>query len=475
LDFGRRRKLVTDRDAVASVSLQKVDDNRMTQVARIAGRLERLPMTSYQHLIILIVATAFFFDSMDLGAMTFTLGSIKQTFALSSADVGLLASMSFFGMVFGAAAAGMLADRYGRVVIFQVSMILWGTSSVLCGLAPDVIWLGVFRVLLGIGMGMEFPLAQSIVSEMAPTKVRGRYTALLDGGWPAGFIASGILCLIVLSFLSWRWVFILEGVPAVFVFVIRRRVPESPRWLADRSHYERAEVTMSMIEDEVWRRTGKPLAEPQMVLQVASGGRRAPFLDLWRGEYVKRSIMVWTLWFFALLGFYGLTTWLGALLQQAGYAVMRSVYYTVLISLAGIPGFLASAWLVEAWGRKAVCVATLVGSAIMTYLYGSAGSLAAMLCFGLLMQFFMFGMWAVLYAYTPELYPTRARATGCGYASSIGRIGALIGPTVVGLVLPSAGQSGVFALGAGAFALAAVVVLVLGEETKGRALEAISQ
>lgn len=466
---------MTARTAVASVSLEVADTDRVAQVARIAGRLERLPMTSYQHLVILIVATAFFFDSMDLGAMTFTLGSIRQTFALSSADAGLLASMSFFGMVFGAAAAGMLADRHGRMVIFRISMILWGVSSVLCGLAPDVVWLGVFRVLLGIGMGMEFPLAQSIVSEMAPAKVRGRYIALLDGGWPAGFIASGILCLIVLSFLSWRWVFILEGIPAVFVFVIRRYVPESPRWLADRGHHERAEATMRKIEDEVRRRTGQPLAEPQVMLQAASGGERTPFLDLWRGEYVKRSIMVWTLWFFALLGFYGLTTWLGALLQNAGFAVTRSVYYTVLISLAGIPGFLASAWLVEAWGRKATCVAMLVGSAAMAYLYGSAGSVATLLCFGLLMQFFMFGMWAVLYAYTPELYPTRARATGCGYASSIGRVGALIGPTVVGLVLPAAGQSGVFALGAGAFALAAVAVLVLGEETRGRALEVISQ
>jgi putative MFS transporter len=169
-----------------------------------------------------------------------------------------------------------------------------------------------------------------------------------------------------------------------------------------------------------------------------------------------------------------LTTWLGALLQHAGYGVVRSVWYTVVISLAGIPGFLASAWLVEAWGRKPTCVLMLLGSAVLAYCYGSAGSLPLTIVFGLIMQFFFFGMWAVLYAYTPELYPTRARATGCGYASSIGRIGALIGPYVVGIVLPAAGQIGVFSLGAGAFALAALTVLGLGPETRGQTLEAVS-
>ena len=93
---------------------------------------------------------------------------------------------------------------------------------------------------------------------------------------------------------------------------------------------------------------------------------------------------------------------------------------------------------------------------------------------GLCMQFFLFGMWSALYAYTPELYPTAVRATGTGFASAVGRIGSLIGPTVIGLILPTAGQSGVFALGAGAFVIAALVVLILGEETKGRTLEHIS-
>jgi putative MFS transporter len=188
--------------------------------------------------------------------------------------------------------------------------------------------------------------------------------------------------------------------------------------------------------------------------------------------------MVWLLWFFALLGFYGLTSWLGALMQQAGFAVTKSVLYTMLISLGGVPGFLCAAWLVERWGRKPTCIVSLVGGGVMAFLYGQtalhADSVSLLICAGLLMQFFLFGMWAVLYTYTPELYGTGARATGSGFASAIGRVGSLIGPYAVGVVLPVFGQGGVFTLGALSFAVAALAVWMMGIETKGLALESLA-
>jgi putative MFS transporter len=442
------------------------------QVANIAGRLERLPLTSYQKWIFAIIATAWFFDSMDLGALTFVLGSIRQTFQLSTAEAGLLSSMSFFGMFAGAASAGLLADRFGRARVFQASMIFWGLGSLFCGLSSTVMMLGASRLLLGFGMGMEFPIAQSLVSEFMPAEKRGRYIAYLEGFWPIGFIASGLLIYAVLSVADWHWVFILQAIPALFVLVIRRYVPESPRWLAAHGHSDRAEAVMAEIEKNVSARLGKPLpaAVPQPV--VASG--HVGIGTLFSGIYARRTAMLWMLWFFALLGFYGLTTWLGALLQAKGFPVTKSVFYTILISLAGIPGFLFSAWLVESWGRKGTLSLNLIGGAIACYFYGGATDQTFLIIAGLCMQFFLFGMWSALYAYTPELYPTEVRATGTGFASAIGRVGSLIGPYVIGVILPMTGQSGVFALGAGAFVIAALAVLVLGEETKGRTLESIS-
>jgi MFS transporter, putative metabolite:H+ symporter len=129
---------------------------------------------------------------------------------------------------------------------------------------------------------------------------------------------------------------------------------------------------------------------------------------------------------------------------------------------------------VESWGRKGTLALNLIGGAVACFYYGGAADQTQLIVAGLCLQFFLFGMWSVLYAYTPELYPTAVRATGTGFASAVGRVGSLIGPTVIGLILPTAGQSSAFALGAGAFVIAALAVLILGEETKGRTLEHIS-
>ena len=239
---------------------------------------------------------------------------------------------------------------------------------------------------------------------------------------------------------------------------------------------------MLRIEDRVRASLGcSQLPEPIRLPRAAStpGHFFSALRQIWSPLYRQRTMMIWSVWFFALLGFYGLTSWLSALLQQSGFAVTQSVYYTVLISLGGIPGFLMAAWLVERWGRKPVCVVTLLGGGVMAFLYGQSavfgGNVSLLITSGLLMQFFLFGMWAVLYTYTPELYPTSARATGSGFASAIGRVGSLLGPMVTGLVFPMTGQGGVFALGAMCFAIAAGVVWVFGMETRGKTLEELSE
>lgn len=446
----------------------------------IARRLERLPITGYQKVIFLVIATAWFFDCMDVAMMTFVLSSIKAEFGLNASQAGALGSISFLGMFIGAALAGLLADHFGRCLVFRWSIVVWGLSSLFCALAPDVNTLMIFRLCLGIGMAMELPVGQSLVCEFIPAKNRGRYIALLEGAWPVGFIAAGILAIVVLPIYGWRGAFIAEAIPAIFVLIVRSVVPESPRWLAETGKIEKAREIIGKIEQEVMRRLGTDrLDEPgsEIVLDkvedAAKEVKAHPFKQLFKDEYRKRTVMVWCLWFLALFGYYGITTWLGALLEEKGFSMARSNHYIILISLAGIPGFLTSAWLVEKLGRKPVMVATLIGSAGAAYFYGTASSALLIVACGLVMQFFMFGMWSVLYAYTPELYPTHARATGAGFASSVGRLGALLGPLAVGHILPLAGQTGVFAISASAFLVAAMSVAILGKETKGIVLENI--
>jgi len=294
--------------------------------ASAAARLERLPFSGYHKLIFIIIAVAFFFDSVDLATMTFVLGSIKKEFGLSTATAGLVASSSFFGMVIGAAVAGLLADRFGRRPVFQWSMVLWGVASYLCSTAHSVEALIVWRVLLGIGMGMEFPVAQTLLSEFVPAANRGRLIALMDGFWPLGFITAGIVSYFVLPQFGWRAVFALLAVPAFFVLIVRRAVPESPRWLEHAGRHAEADTVMRNIEVKVMRSTGLstlPAPAPHRVAAPARG--RSALREIWSGPYRRRTTMVWLLWFFALLGFYGLTSWLGALLQQAGFDLSESV------------------------------------------------------------------------------------------------------------------------------------------------------
>lgn len=440
-------------------------------------RLDRLPISSYHRFLLVVIGLAFFFDNLDLAMMTYLLGSIKAEFGLTTAEAGLLGSASFVGMAIGALSSGMLADRFGRKPLFQVSMIVWGIGSYLCSTATDPVTLGIYRFMLGVGMGMELPLAQTLLSEFIPTRQRGKYLAWMDGNWPIAFISAGALAYLILPSYGWRTMFMLGAIPALFLFIIRRYVPESPRWLESRGRNEEASAIVTVIEEVVQTQLAlKSL--PPVVPSVGSGSGTVSFSTLWSSDYRTRTLTACGLWFFALLGFYGLSTWLSALLQQSGVAVSQSVLYTMYISLGGIPGFLWAAWAVEKWGRKPTCIATLIGGATMVVVYGqvamSQPSFPALFISGFTMQFFMFGMWSVLYSYTPELFPTGARASGCGMSSTAGRIGSLIGPTMVGLVLPIAGQTGVFGLGAACFAAAALIVYQFGIETRGKSLEALA-
>lgn len=217
-----------------------------------------------------------------------------------------------------------------------------GLASYLCSTAQTVETLTLFRILLGIGMGMEFPIAQSMLSELIPAKRRGRYIALMDGFWPLGFVAAGVLSYFLLPVIGWRDIFLVLAVPAVFVLAIRFFIPESPRWLEQAGRHEAADKVLLGIEQKVRDSLGgadlpEPIALPR--IESAPGTFFSAFQQLWSAQYRQRTMMIWSVWFFALLGFYGLTSWLSALLQQSGFAVTQSVYYTVIISLGGIPGF----------------------------------------------------------------------------------------------------------------------------------------
>lgn len=445
----------------------------------LSARLERLPLTRYQKRLFVIVATAWLFDSIDLAALTFVLAPISSEFGLTGTQAGLLASMSFAGMAVGASTAGALADRFGRRPVFTTSMLCWGIASLVAALSWDLTSLLVARFFIGVGMGAEFPVAQTMLAEFIPARTRGKYLGFLEGFWPIGFISCGVISLVVVPSLGWRALFFIIALLSLYALYLRRAVPETARWYESRGRIDDAGKAIDEFEREVRQAHGKPLpsvseAPPAAVQAAVQAGQRAPITQVVGRGYRGRTFMVWALWFCILLGYYGITTWQGKLLADAGMTVSKSIGFVLLTALWGIPGFLTASYLLDRIGRKPVIVGFVVLSAVAAYVYGGQTSDGGVIAAGSVMQFCFFGMWSALYAYTPEVFPTRFRATGCGTASTFGRVGAILGPLIVPLALANSGQGAAFAI-TGAFMVAgAIVVAVWGPETKNKVLEEVS-
>lgn len=442
---------------------------------KIPQRLERLPMTRVQLSISLVIVIAVFFDAIDMGAMTYLLPSLRSDFNLSSAQAGLLGSMSMAGMLVGSFLAGALADRFGRKGLLQFSMIIWGVGGIMCALSWNAISLFVFRFLLGLGLGAEYPVANAMLSEFLPVKVRGRWLTLMEGLSPIGVVTSGLIAWILVPRVGWRWVFVVEALPAIWIYFVRRSMPESPRWLESVGRHEEADEVCEQLEKRVADSTGQALPPIPDVTYAAGQTGKARLADLWGSELWKRTLGMTLVWPLGLLGYWGIQVWITALLADKGYAVTTSMSYVLLIQLGGIPGFLATMYFIDLIGRKASLITGLLGSALMAYLYGNAPNLTLLIIFGVLLQFFFWVMWPSLYAFTPEVYPTRLRATGTGFVMSMGRLGAMVGPYITGLILGAgAAQTWVFVMGVAVFVIAAIAVIILFPETKGKVLEEVA-
>jgi putative MFS transporter len=389
-------------------------------------------------------------------------------------------------MFAGGALAGTLADRYGRKGVFQATLLVFSLATGLCAFAWSFGSLLVLRFLVGFGLGGELPVAAALVSEFAPARHRGRLVVLLESFWAVGWAAAAILADVLATRAAargapfpWRAAFAAGALPALYVFILRRSLPESPRHLIAHGRLAEAEAVLRRVEAASGVAPGPALAtEAAAVPRGAGEPGRAPARlgDLFGAGLERRTAMLWILWFAMAYSYYGIFIWLPTLLVKQGYAEAQSFHFTLLITLAQIPGYFAAAFLVERIGRKSTLVPFMVLCAGASYLFGRAGSPGALVAWGCLVSFFNLGAWGVTYGYTPELYPTRLRGTGSGAAAAFGRIGGILAPLAVARMIGPAGGGfhAVFLMFAVVMVGGAIGVLLLGEETRGRTLEEIS-
>ncbi|MBV7276549.1 MFS transporter [Clostridium sp. PL3] len=444
-------------------------------MSSISERIEKLPVTPMLWRVLFLTGIGWLFDAMDQGMVSGVMAAIGKSWKLTPADLGLLGSASAVGMAVGAAIAGMVADKWGRKKVITFTLVLYGLASALSGLATNFTILLFFRFLTGLGLGGELPAASTLVSEFSPAKARGKMVVLLESFWAWGWIVAALIAYLLIPIYGWRIGFFLGGVPALYAAYLRKGIPESPRYLEQKGLFKEADEIVTKMEQQAGVTN-----EKETILNQTEGknGSSITVFDLWSKAYVRRTVVLWILWLGINFGYYGFVLWTPTLLVGKGFSLVKGFEFTLIMSIAQLPGYYSAAYLIEKIGRKPVLVMYLAGTALSAYLYGQAASVSAVLAFGCLLYFFSLGAWGAVYAYTPEVYPTKVRGSGAGWAAAVGRIGAIAAPYIVGLVYQAKGkQEGftyVFLMLTIAFALVAVVVAVAGIETKGQTLDEIN-
>lgn len=479
-----------------------------------AQRLDRLPFTTQHGKLLIGSGIGWALDALDVGLISFVMAALAAQWQLDNTTLSWIGSIGFVGMALGATLGGLLADRVGRRNVFALTLLVYGIATGASALVTSVAALLVLRFIVGLGLGAELPVASTLVSEYAPRTIRGRMVVALEAFWAIGWISAALIGYLVIptSPNGWRFALAAGVLPTAYALVVRFGLPESVRFLERKGRHADAERSVRLFESSAGINAPteqgqgaaagpEPVAgtgtapgtgtagagapanatadttAPDASATPAAAGATGAALDqsqetprLWSAAYRMRTAALWLVWFCINLAYYGAFTWLPSLLFKSGFSLVRSFEYTLIITLAQLPGYAAAAWLIEKWGRRPTLATFLIGSAVSAALFGVANTDATILAAGCALSFFNLGAWGALYAIGPELYPTALRGRGTGSAAGFGRIASIIAPLIVPPLLATGGMPAVFGVFAVAFVLAAAGALALPER-RGTVLE----
>lgn len=456
-------------------------------------RLDELPFNSRHGRLLGGSGIGWALDAMDVGLISFVIAALAQQWGLDAQTRSWIISAGFLGMAIGASVGGLLADRIGRRSVFTLTLLVYGLATGASALVTSVGALLILRFIVGLGLGSELPVASTLVSEFAPRRIRGRVVVWLEAFWAVGWIAAALIGYFVVaaSDTGWRWALALGAVPALYALVVRFGLPESVRFLESKGRHDEAEGIVRDFETDGGR---KPAPEPVPAERASAvptsaapaaaataapsssrsdpeaapdpAAQQAP-TSIFAGGLARRTIALWVVWFCINLAYYGAFTWIPSLLVEQGYSLVRSFGFTLIITLAQLPGYALASWLIEVLGRRRTLVLFLAGSACSAIGFGLADSQTTVIVAGCFLSFFNLGAWGTLYAIGPELYPTSVRGTGTGLAAGIGRIASILAPLLVPVLFAAGGMPVVFGVFSAAFAIAAIAALLL-PEMKGK-------
>lgn len=445
----------------------------------IPERIDRLPLSREMWNIMFLAGIAWLVESYDIGVIGNVLPSLEKQFHIGAFSIGVLAIASTLGIVVSIIPAGWLADKIGRKKILVAGTAWYAIFSFLCGFAPNPEMIMVLRFISGLGMGAIFPIPYGMAAELIPGHFRGAMTAILDSFLSFGYFLAPVIALFLIPQLpaniGWRYLFFIGGLPLLYVPILMKWMPESPRWLQVKGRDREADAIVSYLENKVQARTKTQL--PELRIEAENAARRPALVsNIFQKNYLRRTIMMWIAFACILFVFYAVQTYTPTVLIKQGYSFGNAFLLTSLIVLASIPGKYFAAFALERFGRKATLIWFTTVAALSAVLFGFSHNPALSLMFGIVLSFFGIGVDPAIKIYGAEQYPTRVRETGVGFFEGVGRLfGGVLAPFIMAFILAGSGVLGSYIFVA-AIALGGVLaVALLGTETRGRTIEKVSE
>jgi putative MFS transporter len=424
--------------------------------------------------IIGVAAAGFFFDSFDIVIVSYALPSIAKEFALVPHQVGLIGSSALAGMGVGSWVWGWIADRWGRRAVFASTVLMFSLFTGVAGLSASIGFLIGARFLTGLGLGGMVPIDGALVAEFAPARIRGRVSAVLPLCWPIGIFAAAGISLAVVPTIGWRWLFVIGVIPALLAFVIRRKVPESPRWLAAHGRSEAARESLRYVGiDDALLEQARLEIESRPPAPVLPQGR---LRDLFTPAYARRLTHTCLMWFCSNFAASAFSVWLPTIYATFYHIQLtRTLVYTFIVAGTSVVGRVVAFSLIDALGRKPLIIIGFGTAGVAALTFTQATTETSLLLVAVVYAFFADIGSLAMTVYTPEVFPLRHRGVGTAFAMGWGRFGGMISPFVAGLLLTAENITLVWCLMSAFQLFSASITLLLAQETSGRNLELVSQ
>ena len=463
------------------------DQAGQTRAAGILARLDRLPGTRHVWLLVTLISLGGMFELYDLFMTAYIIPGLMKAGLLANVAVSIFAGPALFvaatftGLFIGTAAFGYVADKYGRRTIFTYSMLWYCAATFVMAFQDSGLGVCLWRLIAGIGIGVELVTIDTYVSELVPKSMRGRAFAFNQGVQfsvvpVVAFTAYMLVPISPFGFDGWRWVVLIGSIGALFVWFIRRPLPESPRWLINQGRLDEAEAVTAAIEAKVLADLGGaalPVPGSHAMDKLEPQGR---FAEIFEPPYRSRTVMLMVFQFFQTFGFYGFAAWVPTLIsQQTGINLGASLLYSFIIAIANPFGPLLAMGFADKVERKWQLIGAACCIGVFGVLFSFQSSMALLVLFGVLITLSNNVLSYSFHGYQTELFPTRIRARAVGFTYSLSRISAVFASFIIAFFLQNAGTKGVFALIAFAMIMVVISIGGWGPRTRDLQLEQISQ